>query len=109
MRHESSRNRGGWDLECLVAQSLKQNTRQVTFSEIRQNGHNQFARVFLPARNFDRGNYSSPRRNPNQKTFFLSEAARHVDRFIVGYGDDLIDIVPAQNAGHKPGADTLNL
>src|SRR5580698_1561149 len=107
MRHESSRNRGGWDLQRVVAQSLEQNTRQVAFSEIWQNDHDQFARIVLPACNFDRGDYSSSRRNPHQQTFFLSEAARHVDRFIIGYRNDLIDVVPAQDAGHKPSADAL--
>src|SRR5271156_3654125 len=108
MSHESSRNRGGWNLQRLIAQRLKQNAGQITLSEVRKNNHQQLACVLFPARDFDRGRYRSSRRNSHQQAFFLGESARHIDRLIVGHSHYFIDIIPAQNAGHKPGADTLN-
>src|ERR1019366_959517 len=67
-----------------------------------------FALILRAARDLQRGHHGRSRGDADQETLFQRQAAGHVDGFVIGYGDDFIDVIAAEDAGHETAADSLN-
>src|SRR5580698_9383333 len=96
------------NLQRFVSQLLKQDTAQVAFPERRQDNDDQLAGILRTLPNLQSRGHSGSRRDSDQQAFFKRQAARHGDGFVIGDGDDFIDVVLAQNGGNESGADALN-
>src|SRR6202162_6094939 len=97
------------NLQRLVPESLEENTTQVALAERRQNNNNQFSGIFWALCDLQSRNHRRSRRDADEQAFFERKPPRHVDGLVVSYGDDLVNVIPAQDARNKTGADSLNL
>src|SRR5579871_1505621 len=88
---------------------LKQNGAQIAFGGIGQDGYDGFPGKFrgFPEANCDRR--SSSGRNACQDAFLASEAAGHLDRFLIRNQFDAIHHAEVEGVRNKTGANALNL
>src|SRR5271157_5250878 len=104
----SGRNRRRRNLQRLVPESFEEDTTEVALAERGQNHDDQFPLIFRAARHLQGRDYRRSRGDADEQTFFQREPARHVDGVVIADGDDLVDVVPTQDAGNKTGPNSLN-
>src|SRR5580704_622344 len=104
----SGRQRGCRNLLRPGAKLFEQNRTQVALTKRRQNNDNQLAGIFGATSDLQRGMDRRSRRDSYEKPFFKRKSSRHTNGLVVGDGDDLIDVVPAKDAGNKSRADALD-
>src|ERR1019366_4680121 len=78
-------------------------------AERRQNHNDQFSGIFRTVSHLQSRDHRRSRRDADQQTLFERHAPRHVNGLVVGHGDDLVNVIPAQNAGNKTASEPLNL
>src|SRR6185312_16245671 len=97
------------DRALLLADVVVEDGAQVALARRGEDHNNRFPSIFGAS-----GQLSGcPRRrataDAHEQPLFAGKTARHLDRVIIGHGDDLIDQARLQHIGHKASANALNL